>query len=203
MDFDDIRESWEKQDARPEKETSVLTHRNRKGDWIQTYTGRAFWPFDPRPEEVCIEDIAHALAFQCRYGGHCKRFYSVAEHCYWVSWLCSEENALDGLMHDRSEAYLVDLPRPIKWHLPEYKLLEESLDKVTAIPFNLVVPMPVEVKQLDNAILICERDQIMNYSPYDWEVLTSIKVDIELACWTPEQAEAKFLERFEILRRES
>lgn len=180
---------------------SVLAHQGRKGDWIQTYTGRAFWPFDPRPEEVCIEDIAHALAFQCRYGGHCKRFYSVAEHCYWVSQLCSEENAFAGLMHDRTEAYLVDLPRPIKWHLPEYKALEFVLDSVTAIPFGLPAMMPIEVKRIDSAILICERDQIMSNPPYDWEVLSAVDIDIELACWSPEEAEAKFLERFELLRQ--
>jgi hypothetical protein len=184
---------------------STLTYRGRKGDWIQTYTGQAFWDFDPRPEEVCIEDIAHALAFQCRYGGHSKRFYSVAEHCYWVSQLCSEENAFAGLMHDRTEAYLIDLPRPIKWHLPEYKTLEAVLDIVTAVPFGLAVPMPDEVKQIDNAILACERNQLMSHNgtPFDWEILTTVKVDVELACWRPEEAEERFLERFGLLHEAS
>ncbi len=51
---------------------------NRKGEWIQTYTGKQFWPLDPRPEDIDIEDIAHALALTCRFNGHCDYFYSVA-----------------------------------------------------------------------------------------------------------------------------
>src|ERR1700693_75116 len=56
------------------------THGPRKGDWIQTFTGRQFWPLDPRPEEVCIEDIAHGLSNECRFAGQCRSFYSVAQH---------------------------------------------------------------------------------------------------------------------------
>lgn len=78
---------------------------------IQTYTGRKFWPLDPRPEDVCIEDIAHALSLKCRFGGHCKRFYSVAQHGALV---CNTLNVnggrrspvllMQGLMHDAAEA---------------------------------------------------------------------------------------------------
>lgn len=58
---------------------------NRIGDWMQTYTGRAFWPLDPRVDEIDIDDIAHSLSMQCRYAGHCLRFYSVAEHSVWCA----------------------------------------------------------------------------------------------------------------------
>lgn len=69
---------------------------DRRGDWIQTFTGRRFWPLDPRPEDVCIEDIAHALSLKCRFGGHCTRFYSVAEHSVHVSNYVPAEFALWG-----------------------------------------------------------------------------------------------------------
>jgi hypothetical protein len=52
-----------------------------RGDWMQTYSGRRFYPLDPRAEELADLDIAHALSLLCRYGGHVERFYSVAEHC--------------------------------------------------------------------------------------------------------------------------
>lgn len=93
----------------------------RKGDWIQTYTGRQFWPLDPKPEEVCIEDIAHALSQQCRYAGHTIRFYSVAQHSVEIALRVPRAAALWGLLHDAAEAYLVDLPRPVKYLMPAYK----------------------------------------------------------------------------------
>ena len=77
---------------------------SRNGDWLQTFTGKAFFPLDPRPEEMDIFDIAHALSNLCRYGGHCNKFYSVAEHSVLVSILCrlyyGEQVALQGLLHD-------------------------------------------------------------------------------------------------------
>src|SRR5579885_2784587 len=86
----------------------------RHGDWIQTYCGVAFYPLDPRPEEILIEDIAHALSMLCRFTGHVKRFYSVAQHCVYVSHRCDPKDALWGLLHDAAEAYLNDISRPVK-----------------------------------------------------------------------------------------
>lgn len=91
-----------------------------RGDWIQTYSGRAFYPLAPYPQDVCIEDIAHALSQLCRFGGHCRRFYSVAEHSVLLSRVVVPEFQLWALLHDASEAYLVDVPRPIKKQLPAY-----------------------------------------------------------------------------------
>jgi len=175
---------------------SVLTNQGRNGDWMQTYTGKAFWPFDPRPDEVCIEDIAHALSLLCRYGGHCKHFYSVAQHSIYVSDLCLNRNKLWGLLHDATEAYLVDLPRPIKWHLPEYRAIEERLQIVIAEKFDLCLTMPIEVKRIDNAILACERDQIMAKPPYDWQVDIAFKVEVSINQWSPEHAEREFIKTF-------
>ena len=79
-----------------------------------TYSGVEFYPLDPRAEEIRIEDIAHALSNLCRYGGHVRRFYSVAEHSVSVAKACVPRCTLWGLLHDAAEAYLVDLPAPIK-----------------------------------------------------------------------------------------
>ena len=85
--------------------------------WIQTYTGRKFHPLRPRVAEVDVRDIAHALSLKCRFGGHCRVFYSVAEHSVRVSRVLEakgRELAVWGLMHDAGEAYLPDVGRPVK-----------------------------------------------------------------------------------------
>ena len=101
---------------------------------ITTFTGKQFDVFAPEIELIRIEDIAHALAYTCRFGGHCKRFYSVAEHSMAVSRCCkSAEVELVGLMHDAAEAYMGDIPGPIKQHLPQFK---EAEDRLLALIFS-------------------------------------------------------------------
>ena len=112
--------------------------------FIGTFSGLRFWPLDPNPEKILIADIAHALAHQCRFGGHASKFYSVAEHSVHVSQLCLPEDALWGLLHDASEAYLVDLPRPLKL-LPEfapYREAERRLQRAVALRFGLPPDQP-------------------------------------------------------------
>lgn len=87
--------------------------------WITTYTGRHVHPLDPRPEEFCIEDVAHALSMKCRWTGHTRAFYSVAEHSIRVSWFLRDlgfgsQEQLAGLLHDAGEAFLPDVASPIK-----------------------------------------------------------------------------------------
>ncbi len=88
----------------------------RKGDYIATYTGKQFYPLDPRPEDVCLEDIAHSLSNLCRFTGHTDtdRFYSVAQHSVICSTIVAPEAALLALLHDAAEAYLGDISRPLK-----------------------------------------------------------------------------------------
>src|SRR6266700_4788978 len=100
-----------------------------RGDWIQTAMGRKFWPMDPRSGEVFIDDIAHALSMLCRFGGHCIRFYSVAEHSVLLSRVAEPRFKLWALLHDASEAYLADVPRPVKPALVGYKDAEERVQR--------------------------------------------------------------------------
>jgi hypothetical protein len=106
---------------------SASTEPPRTGDFMQTYTGRQYWPMDPRPHEVYIEDIAHSLSLQCRYAGHCIKFYSVAEHSVLIARHLAAtrapEVAFAGLLHDAPEAYCVDIPRPLKPYLTNYKAI--------------------------------------------------------------------------------
>lgn len=101
--------------------------------YTATYSGRQVDFFDPRPEQIWADDIAHALSLQCRYNGHTSAFYSVAEHCCRVAWLLRErgydrETQLYGLLHDAAEAYLGDLHPAVKadnnnFEMAEYRML--------------------------------------------------------------------------------
>lgn len=169
----------------------------RKGDWMQTYTGGAFYPLDPRPEEIRFADIANSLSKMCRYSGHCIKFYSVAEHCVHVANLAPEPLKLTALMHDASEAYLTDVIRPIKKHLAEYAGIEANLERVIAKKFGLVFPYPPEVKRLDNCILTDEREQNMAPPPKAWDVYEQFEpLGVTLRFWPPAQASYQFTTAF-------
>lgn len=167
----------------------------QRGEWMQTRAGLAYWPLDPKPEEILIDDIAHALGMLCRYGGHCRRFYSVAEHSVLVSKLVPKEHALLGLLHDATEAYLVDIPRPVKRMLPQYQELEEINWRAIAAKFRLPISMPPCIKEADLAVCLAEQKALMTPAPYPWSITGAIpKVDIE--CLPPAAAASHFLERF-------
>lgn len=159
---------------------------------MQTFTGRAFWPLDPRPDEIDPIDIAHALSLLCRYGGHTRRFYSVAEHCVLMSHAVKPEHALWALLHDATEAYLVDLPRPVKRHMPGYRAVEDELMVHVAARFGLDGAMPGEVKDADNRILLDERAALLGPQPRPWhqdlERLEPLGVIVEgWSSWTAER----------------
>ena len=129
---------------------------------VQTYSGVLFDVLNPRAEDVRLEDIAHALANQCRYSGATRRHYSVAEHSIWVSLLVPPEFAKVALLHDASEAYLVDFPRPLK-HLPEfafYRELEARVERAVGQRFGFF-GTPVEVQRADVEALAMECRQLM------------------------------------------
>jgi len=136
-----------------------------KVDYIRTFTGTDFTVFDPKPEQIFIEDIAHALSQLCRYGGHCDPFYSVAQHSIIASYLIEPKFALDALCHDFSEAYIMDLPRPIKYQIPEFINIENKIYEVIAQKFNLTFPIPEEVHIIDNDMIKYEWDFFMSKKP--------------------------------------
>ena len=124
--------------------------------WLRTYTGRSVHILNPRPDEIHIEDIAHALSHTCRFGGHTPVFHSVAHHSVLVSELLDPNLALWGLLHDASEAYLHDITRPLKRALPNYGGLEARMMAAVCQQFGLPSGMPRPVKTADNIVLATE-----------------------------------------------
>jgi hypothetical protein len=138
--------------------------------WIQTYSGRRFNPTNPVVEAIVIQDIAHSLSMQCRFSGHVKRFYSVAQHSVLVSYICDYEDALWGLMHDASEAYLVDVPRPLKrsGKFDAYLTFEDNMQKAICKRFGLPEKEPKSIKLADQALLATEARDLMAPLRSDW-----------------------------------
>lgn len=169
----------------------------RFGNFMQTYSGKKFWPMDPRAAEVDIQDIAHSLSLQCRYAGHCLRHYSVAEHSVLISrWLRQNghDGALHGLLHDATEAYLVDVPRPVKPFLVGYKEAEARVWDVVADSQGMSRVIPAMVHEADNRILADERAQNMAPTDDDWGLPPGLGVTLQF--WSPERAKAKFLAEY-------
>lgn len=142
----------------------------RRGGWFLTASGRQFWPLDARPEDVCIEDIAHGLSQVCRFGGHCRKFYSVAQHSVVVASFLPPGLRRLGLLHDATEAYIGDMVRPLKLCMPDYQQAEKRLWRVICEAFGLPRdphPHP-EVKAADNLALMTERRDIMPVTSFSW-----------------------------------
>lgn len=167
----------------------------RKGNWMLTYSGVAYYPIDPRPSEVNIRDIAHSLSMQCRYNGHCRDFYSVAEHSVYVSRLVPPEHSLVGLLHDAPEAYVTDVPRPLKPYLYNYTELEKINERVIADAFDLPYGIPQCVHEADLDICRTEMDLLMpgTPTPVSWPRPAP---RVRIACLAPREAEMLFLSRF-------
>lgn len=171
----------------------------RKGDWLQTYLGIQYWPLDPKPEEVDIRDIAHSLSLMCRFAGHTRCFYSVAQHSCMVSDLLVPAGlALCGLLHDASEAYLVDLPRPIKNNTELgncYDIIEKRNMECISKKFNLENIYCSDVKLADNILLATEVRDLMSKYPAPGLYMPEPMKEI-IDPWSPGKSEYEFLTRF-------
>lgn len=185
--------------AAPEQSCAIDRSAPRIGGWIQTYTGKQMFPLDPREDELEIRDIAHALSNMCRFNGHVSRFYSVAEHACHVHDVVSKSLRRTALLHDASEAYLCDVPRPIKrsqGFAEKYLAAEHRLMKVIADRFHMAWPMPDEIHHADNRLLATEAAQLMAPLHPEWADHYPIVEGLVLPCWSPEQARNEFLRRF-------
>lgn len=138
--------------------------------YITTYTGKHFDPTDPDMSLVDIRDIAHALSMTCRGNGHVQTFFSVGQHCIW----CAKEAQARGydrrvvlacLLHDAGEAYMSDVPRPLKSMLPEYVAVEERLLHKTYEKYlgsDLTAEEAALVKAVDDDVLYYDLKELLH-----------------------------------------
>lgn len=163
-------------------ERSSAVPSDASGSWIVTFTGKKFYPLDPDPLAIDPMDIAVSLSRTVRWRGFTRDFFSVAQHSVLVSEdLADRGFALAeqqwGLMHDASEAYIGDLPRPIKQQIPAFKTAENKILQAVAGRFDLPWPIPKEVHWVDNVMLVTESAVLMTHHPEGWHLKYDYKPD--------------------------
>jgi hypothetical protein len=179
---------------------------------MQTVSGKKFYPLNPRVEDVDIYDIAHHLGNLCRYNGATKSFYSVAQHSVLVSTVCDPRDALWGLLHDASEAYMGDMIRPLK-HSPGYKQFRKDEARCMAAvckAFDLLPDEPSSVHWADAAMLATEKRDMLARPQEDMDETAwlhgapaSDALQMKLRGWTPTRSRDSFIGRYhQLLSRE-
>lgn len=183
----------------------------KKLGWITTFTGKQFniadflLTDDPFSASLIdIRDIAHSLALTCRFAGHCKSHFSVAEHSLYVASEVARRYTpalfLEGLMHDATEAYIHDISKPLKELLPEYQIIEHNLDKAIRRRFCLFDKIPEEVKKVDYMLLVSEAKHVGIKNWEKWMVREGdtevISLDKMKERWIFPNPEEEFLRRF-------
>jgi 5'-deoxynucleotidase YfbR-like HD superfamily hydrolase len=187
-----------------ETNTGTLVPSTDRGNWICTYTCKRFHVLDPSEDEVCLEDIAQSLSHMCRFAGHVNEFYSVAQHCVLGSYEVPKGLELTFLMHDSSEGYAVDIPRPLKYApgMEAYLDIEDRIYRVIAGKYGLPLELPPDIKVVDNRMLLTEQRDLRDSTevldmmrertglePFDWHI----------SSWSPYVAKQNFLQRFKQL----
>lgn len=178
--------------------------------YIETFTGKQFHFLDPAVEEFDIIDISTALANQCRFTGHVKSFYSVAEHSVLCSTLVHEwggtmQQQLQALLHDGTEAYLTDVASPVKPFLGDYKPMEKNIWSKLAVAFEVPAEFFPIVKRADLGALLIEAEHLMPSKGKEWSQYAEwAKEAGELPkllpmCLSPRQARLVFLRRFDTI----
>ncbi len=171
-------------------------------NFITTYTGKHIDPMNPDPEMICIADIAHALSLLCRGNGHVHTFWSVAQHCI----CCAKEAEMRGLsyrmalaclLHDASECYLSDVPRPFKQQLPEYQQHEDHLLSLIYQKFlgsDLNDEERAQLKEIDNAMLWYDLENLLGEMQFG--EVPQLHLDLDYTVQPFETVEDKYLNLF-------
>lgn len=177
---------------------------NKVGNWFLSSKGNQIFPLHFTADDVDIEDIAHSLSNICRFGGHCKEFYSVAQHSLIVSKLCSSQNKLIGLLHDATEAYVGDMVRPLKVleMMTPYRLIEQQIWIAICEKFRLPISLISEVDKLDASVLLAEKRDLLNNNDHIWDYPQCKYPDLEpnpvdrIYPLSPSESRKEFLRQF-------
>lgn len=176
------------------------TVRRIVGPTILLASGNYFDFEAPDSSVFTIEDIAHGLAMTCRFAGHCRWHYSVAQHSVHLSEIVPPEHAYQGLMHDAPEFAVGDMAKPLKVICPDYSVIEKRVEVAVFRRFNVETPLPLTIKEADIRMLATEQRQLMRNRD-DWDYTRGrAPLDFTIPRWTPEEAKKRFLDRFADLR---
>ena len=164
---------------------------------ITTRSGRQVNLLDPQYSQIDIGDIAHGLAYQCRFNGQTSRFYSIAQHSLMVASILPDHLKMAGLLHDAAEAYVGDVVQPLKVLLPDYQAIENRFAQAIGLRFNVDLDHHPEVKQADLIALATEKRDLLPREKCTWDLLKGIKpLDRLTLPMSPEQSEDTFMRVF-------
>ncbi|MGK5027650.1 phosphohydrolase [Janthinobacterium sp. RB2R34] len=166
-------------------------------DYVSTFSGNRFYPLRPHIDRVAIEDIAHGLAYQCRFNGQTKTFYSIAQHSLIVASLVPPPLRLAALLHDAAEAYLGDMVKPLKVLMPEFAALEDRVTAIIAATYGIDFSDYAPIKRADLIALATEKRDLMPHSAERWAYLDGIApLPGIIVAMDPGVAKQCFLQRF-------
>ena len=181
--------------------TIDMQHTAITTDYVSTFSGNRFYPLRPHIDQVAIEDIAHGLAYQCRFNGQTKTFYSIAQHSLIVASLVPPPLRLAALLHDAAEAYLGDMVKPLKVLLPEFAALEDKVTAIIAATYGIDFSDYAPIKRADLVALATEKRDLMPHSTERWAYLDGIApLPGIIVAMDPGEAKQCFLQRFHALR---
>lgn len=167
---------------------------NGEGVFVSTYRGHRFYPLAPSIDDVDIEDIAHGLAYQCRFNGQTASFYSVAQHSLLVAGLVPEHLRIAALLHDAAEAYLGDIVKPLKILVPQFSVIETQVAAIIAQRFGVNGLDDPAIKSADLVLLATEKRDLMPNSVEAWSSIADVApLAARIVAQPPEDAKAAFL----------
>jgi 5'-deoxynucleotidase YfbR-like HD superfamily hydrolase len=163
-------------------------------------SGNYFDFTNPERSTFTVADVAHALARICRFTGHCHHFYSVAQHSVLVSKILPPELQMAGLLHDAHEAFVGDIAAPLKLVLPDFRELEDRVQRAVLERFSITLPLHSEIKRADLVLLATEKRDLMHVNAREWQMPAGVTpLEARITPKTPAQAEREFISRFQEL----
>lgn len=164
---------------------------------IMTASGRYFHFEKPDEFDWNIEDIAHGLSNQCRYGGHSRVFYSIAQHSEIASRNAPPGFELEALLHDGHEAFVLDVMTPLKILIPQYRTIEDAAERAMRRNYGLPEHITPEVKRIDLVMLATEKRDIMAEDDSNWSILDGVEpLEEKISPIFPSMAKLRFVARF-------